>query len=612
MSRRRVTALLVSILTFAGALTALLWPGPAPVPPIAPNEAEWVRAASTSLGLDLEVERDVIRRAGPALARVRAVVDSIQRADLLEVEMSRLAITVVQEADGPIPILEPTTICLRYVGAPAPESFVAALAAPSEALGVPIEPDCARALITVDPTEELLASHGAEIRALTSGAVPITLITFGSPEAVEGLPQTDALLVTHSTSDASAQAAADAIRGRIPVSGRLTADVRGMYRVGAGVDLTQQALREDSPEAAGLAPDIVAAIDAVLARGLARGAFPGASVAVGRGGVLIRLKGYGDLTADGPPATVDTPYDLASLTKVVSTTSLAMRAVERGDIELDSPVRDLVPTYRPIGGDAITPRHLLTHTAGHRPFWPFYYYGMTPEAARAFIHADTLQRAPGERIVYSDFDMIVLGEALEAASGESLDVLTKREITGPLGMRDTEFRAVGSRDLLAAPTERDTTWRMRLLQGEVHDEAASLFGGVSGHAGLFSTARDMARFGFALANRGEAYGYRLASGETLDQFTRTGATPGSHAMGLGWMLAPRGRGAAEPMGRRMGPRTFGHTGFTGTSIWVDPEEDLFIVLLTNRVHPSRSRRGIREVRAELADAVASRITAPVR
>ncbi|MEL6616059.1 MAG: serine hydrolase domain-containing protein, partial [Bacteroidota bacterium] len=368
----------------------------------------------------------------------------------------------------------------------------------------------------------------------------------------------------------------------------------------------------DSPEAAGLAPGVADAIDAVLARGLASGAFPGASVAVGRGGVLVKLEGYGGLTDGGDPVTPDTPYDLASLTKVVATTSLAMRAAERGDLDLDAPVRDLVPTFRPIGGDAVTPRHLLSHTAGHRPFWPFFYHGMTPEAARAFIHADTLQRVPGERVVYSDFDMIVLGEALETASGETLEALTQREVTGPLGMSDTEFRAVGSRDLRAAPTERDTLWRQRLLQGEVHDEAAALFGGVSGHAGLFSTARDMARFGFTMANGCTGYGHRLASGETLERFTRRVSAPGSHAMGLGWMLAPSARGEAEPMGRRMGPRTFGHTGFTGTSIWIDPDEDLFIVLLTNRIYPTRERRGIRAVRADLADAVASRIVAPVR
>lgn len=610
MTRRWVPTVLATFLTLGGVLAALLWPDrPSP---LAPEEAGWVDAATLTLGLPPEASGDLAPLLLPALQRARAVDDSARRASLLEHEIARLSVAVVQASDGPIPALDPAPVCLRTLGGSSPEAFVEALG-PSDVaeVGTPLMPSCALAVVAVDSTVPLLASQGSAVRALASGDTPTVVVALGSPSVAEGLPKTDAFIATHSVHPAALRAAADAIRGRIAVTGRLRSG-GSEYRAGDGIDLPQHALRADSPEAAGLAPDVADAVDAVIARGLADGAFPGAAVAIGRGGVLVRLQGYGGLTDGGEPVTPDTPYDLASLTKVVATTTLTMRAVERGDLDLDAPVRDLVPSFQPIGGEAITPRHLLSHTAGHRPFWPFFYYGMTPEAAREFIHADTLQRVPGERVVYSDFDMIVLGEALEAASGEDLETLTKREVTGPLGMSATGFRPVGSRDLSAAPTERDTLWRQRLLQGEVHDEAASLFGGVSGHAGLFSTARDMARFGFTLANGGDGYGHRLASGETLEQFTTRVRTPGSHAMGLGWMLAPRGRGRTEPMGREMGPRTFGHTGFTGTSIWIDPDEELFIVLLTNRIYPTRERSGIRQVRARLADAVASRIVAPVR
>ena len=577
------------------------------------DEEAWARAAFDALALAPEAEAQVRLSAPLALRQARAVEDSSRRAALLENAFARLAVAVVQEPGGPLPSLG-GALCVRFVGAAPPEAFAEGLGENVEMLPLrdaPPAADCGLVAVTVASGARPDASDADAIRALASSAAPLALVALGPPSLADGLPRPDAFVATHSAHPAAQRAAADAILGRIPVSGRLAGRVRGLYPKASGVDIAQQVLREDTPEAAGMAPDVAEAIDAVIEQGVASGAFPGAAVAVGRGGVLLRLRGYGALTPGGAAVTPDTPYDLASLTKVVATTALAMRATERGDLDLDAPVSRYVPAYQPVGGADATIRHLLTHTAGQRPFYPFFAHGMTPEAARDFIHRDTLARRPGERIVYSDFDMIVLGEALESASGAPLDQLVRDEITGPLGMAATGFRPTGTVDPLAAPTEVDTTWRMRTLQGEVHDEAASLLGGVAGHAGLFSTARDMARFGFTLTQGGSAYGYDLVAPATLARFTERVRTPGTWTMGLGWMRAPEARDESDSMGRLMGPKTYGHTGFTGTSIWIDPDEELFVVLLTNRVHPTRANTKIRAVRAALADAVAGRIVAPV-
>ena len=368
-------------------------------------------------------------------------------------------------------------------------------------------------------------------------------------------------------------------------------------------------LRPGTPEEAGMHPATTARIDAVMDWAIDTGAFPGAALVVGRGGVLVERRGFGRLTPGGPRATPSTPYDLASLTKVVGTTTALMRLVERGQVDLDAPVRRYLPSFDPVGQTRpVRVRHLLEHTAGQRPWMPFYALGILDrDAALAWIHRDTLRTRPGATVRYSDFDMILLGEIVERVTGLSLDRAVAMLVTEPLGMDATRFRATGTVDASAAPTETDTYWRMRTLRGEVHDEAASVMGGVAGHAGLFSTADDLARFAYLYTQRGRAYGVRLFRPATLRRFTRRIPARGDYDMALGWMRVPRGRDLRHAAGVAVGPQTYGHTGYTGTSIWIDPETELFIVLLTNRVHPSRANNRIRDVRARLHTAIAASV-----
>ena len=558
----------------------------------------------------------------------------LHRAGLLQGEVARRAVTVVQGEGGAVPLVgagPPRRVVVLTLdpGAEAgPSPFAEALAdaAPLRAvhrlgLGAPAAAyDAARAdarradlvVLAASPDgDDLPARHRALAAGVLRGETPVVVVALGTPRALVGLPRPAALVAAWGA-DASAQrAAAAALVGETRVEGRLPVSVAGLYASGDGVRLRQQRLRPGSPEEAGLDAEAGERIDRVVSAAVRSGAFPGGAVAVGRDGVLVRLRGYGRLTPGGAEATAQTPYDLASLTKVVGTTAAVMRLVEAGEIDLDARVSRYVPAFRPEGGARVTVRQLLTHSAGQRPFYPFYARDILDrEGALRFVYSDTLTYRPGSKSVYSDFDMIVLGEVVEAVTGEPLDRYLRDTIFAPLGMDATGFRPAGTVDRTAAPTERDRTWRGRTLQGEVHDEAASVMGGVAGHAGLFSTAEDLATFGFLLANGGEAGGTRLFRRTTLDAFTERVPLRGTYPMALGWMVRPTGGGYSSS-GSRFGPRSFGHTGFTGTSIWVDPDQDLFVVLLTNRVHPTRRNgRGVRDARADLADAVAGAVAAP--
>jgi CubicO group peptidase (beta-lactamase class C family) len=358
-------------------------------------------------------------------------------------------------------------------------------------------------------------------------------------------------------------------------------------------------------------PDSVPARWAPLAEYLeasvARHAFPGAVVAVGRRDSLLFLHAVGRLDYDhGAPATARTAYDLASLTKVVGLTTAAMLLVDEGKLDLDAPVTRYVPAFA-AGGDSVTVRHLLTHSSGLPAWRPFFQRVHSRAEMVALVNAEPLEAAPGTRMVYSDLGAMLLTEVVEHLAGKRLDRFLTARLFGPLGMKDTRYLPPRSWLARIAPTEMDTTWRHRLVRGEVHDENAASMGGVSGHAGLFSTGPDLVRFvqflmrGGVTAGTG-AQGHRgtvLVRAETIALFTRVDR-PGFSSRAIGWDTPSENSSA----GSHLSAGAFGHTGFTGTSIWVDPAQDLFVILLTNRVHPTRNNDLIREVRRQVADLAA--------
>lgn len=349
----------------------------------------------------------------------------------------------------------------------------------------------------------------------------------------------------------------------------------------------------------GMSKERLETIDRVVRRGITAGGYPGASVIVGRRGYSVFEKGYGRLGwTSGSAAVVpdESIYDLASLTKVVGTATAAMILYDEGRLDLDAPVSRYLPAFSGGNKDLVTMRQLLTHTSGLPAGRDLRRLASSAMEARSIVTSTPLVCQPGACQVYSDLGADVLGFAVEAIAGQGLDAFLEERVFAPLGMTDTRFRpAVSLRDRIA-PTEVSAP-RGYPLQGEVHDENAWALGGVAGHAGLFSTATDLSLFAQMMLNRGTYAGVRIVSDTAVARFTQR--TVGTRA--LGWDTSDRDGTA----GVHMGERAYGHTGFTGTSLWIDPDRDLFVILLTNRVHAPRARRPARviaDVRADLADA----------
>jgi CubicO group peptidase (beta-lactamase class C family) len=305
---------------------------------------------------------------------------------------------------------------------------------------------------------------------------------------------------------------------------------------------------------------------------------------------------------------VDTVFDLASLTKPIATATALMLLNDTGNVELDAPINAYLHTWRRPATMTPTLRQLLGHCGG-LPAWRPYYQSIEPTivtSARrhtvyAMIHEETFTSRPGMVGQYSDLGFILLGEMVETVTGVGLDVFCEREIFLPLRLGRAAFYPFGypqPAGLAFASTEH-CPWRGRILEGEVHDENAWIMGGVAGHAGLFGTAREVWRFAQGLLHglQGRTW---LVSLPILREFTRCQRTPEGSTWALGWDTPTLGKSSA---GQYLSPTAIGHLGFTGTSLWIDPEQDVIVVFLTNRVHPSRQREGIRTFRPLIHDAV---------
>jgi len=328
-------------------------------------------------------------------------------------------------------------------------------------------------------------------------------------------------------------------------------------------------------------------------------AFPGAVVAVGRHDSILLLAAVGHYGIDDPrPVTPETVYDLASLTKVIGLTTACMILVGEGKLDLDAPVQRYVPAFRGPGKEGVTIRHLLTHSSGLPAWRPLYIEATTRAVALALVDTTALLRQPGDTFVYSDLGAIVLTQVVEGLTGQRLDAYLDARVLQPLGMTNTRFLPPSAWRDRIAPTERSQDGT--IIRGTVHDENAWKLGGVSGHAGLFSTAPDLARFAEWLLGA-----WRQDSGQ-VRAFTKRQGVPTGSSRALGWDTPSENSSA----GTKVGAQTFGHTGFTGTSIWIDPDKDLFIILLTNRVNPTRENGRIVRVRPRVADLVVDALTPP--
>ncbi len=346
-------------------------------------------------------------------------------------------------------------------------------------------------------------------------------------------------------------------------------------------------------------------IDRIVSEGIRAGGYPGAAVFIGRQGAAVWRKGFGTLGwgLESRAVTADsTIYDLASLTKVVATTTAAMILYDEGRLPLDSKVADYLPGFVGKWKDEVTIRHLLTHRSGLPAGRELWRVARTPDENKRAVIETKLRFRPGRSYIYSDLGADVLGWVVESIAGQPLDVFVRQQVFEPLGMSDTYFLPPDSVRDRVAPTDRSGR-RTSASAVQVHDENAYVLGGVAGHAGLFGTADDLAVFAQMMLNGGSYGETRIVSEETIRLFTARAA--GSRA--LGWEMAEGRHGAGE----YLSPTAYGHIGYTGTSMWIDPQRNMFVILLTNRVHAARVRRPatvISDIRADLSDAAALAVT----
>ena len=352
---------------------------------------------------------------------------------------------------------------------------------------------------------------------------------------------------------------------------------------------------------------VTAFLDSAVAAGAAPGAVLGVSLAGSR-----FLHATGQMGADEPaPVTPSTVYDLASLTKVVALVPAIMLAVEEGAFDLDAPINRYVPGFTGDGKEHVTGRLLLAHASGMPAWAPLFRQAVDRRAAMQLASRMPLESRPGTQEIYSDLGLIVLTLAVESVAGQRLDLLLQQRVFGPLCMTSVGYLPPVKDRGRIAPTELDP-WRGRVLRGEVHDENAAVMQGVSGHAGLFGSADDLLTFaewlldGWTGGRADRRTGGMMepsdrpsVSSSVLQGFTRRqDLVPGS-SRALGWDTPSAGGSA----GRLLSPTSFGHTGFTGTSLWIDPQHRLAIVLLSNRVNPTRNNPRWNPVRARIADLV---------
>ncbi|MGD8289118.1 MAG: glycoside hydrolase family 3 N-terminal domain-containing protein, partial [Gemmatimonadota bacterium] len=496
------------------------------------------------------------------------------------------------------------------------------------------------------------------LRELITGSAwdrPTVLVSFGNPYLLSAVPDVSSYLVAWGDREVSQRAALRALFGEEAINGRLPIPLPPYHRLGEGLDRERAAERflvaaadsEDPMAAAGMAADAIRArgygaeqtvadpasvgmsaaglarVDSIIRAAVADSAASAVAVAIGRHGRLVSLAGYGELAyGSGRPTTPTSIFDLASLTKVVGTTTAVMLLVQDGSLDLDAPVVTYLPWWS--GGDSqkdqVTVRQLLLHRAGLPAFRTWFLDLEGEQAYKDAVADEPLETAPGVTTTYSDIGAMTLGWIVEEISGEPLDVYLREHVWEPLGMRETRFEPASSLLSRIAATELDTTWRKELVWGTVHDENAAAMGGVAGHAGLFSTAVDLSVFARMMLNGGDAPAcsptgrlgepcplaraddVQLLDADVLAEFTTRYDDSASRA--LGWDT-PDGRASA---GDYFTARAFGHTGFTGTSIWMDPDLDLWVVLLTNRVHPTRANQKHVALRRAVHDAAALAIT----
>ena len=566
--------------------------------------------ASVRRILEAKIRTGAIQRPFVSLDSLREVVGTASHRETAQ-SIADDAVTLLRNDEGQIPLVPRGRLALvvftsesdvsagrtfsAELRAIVPETRVLRItpATPRERLDSLLRPGDRVVLATFVRTIEgvgrfAIGEHVARWVDSVAISRPVTVVAFSNPYVVREFGWVSGYIATYGRGDAVERAAARALAGRIPFRGRAPITLPGFFQTGDG-----------SVPGTSTTPSLEDSLRTILTNGVRDSVFPGAIAVIGdRRGILTQVSaGRIDWAAEAPAPDLHTVWDIASLTKVVGMTTAMMQLVEQGRVVLDAPVQRYLPEWTGRNKNQVTVRHLLTHSAGLPAFRQLWKLTPNADSARALLMNTPLDTVPGARMVYSDIGAVLLGFIVERVSGEPLDRYLATRVFSPLGMQDTRYLPPKAWLPRIAPTERDP-WRGRLLRGEVHDENAAFLERPVAHAGLFSSANDLARFARALLNEGSLDGVRVVRAETVRDFTRVQNGLLSNRA-LGWET-PTGSNSA---GRVMRRPAFGHTGFTGTSVWIDPINDRFVILLTNRVNPTRENSRIGPVRTAVADLV---------
>jgi len=447
---------------------------------------------------------------------------------------------------------------------------------------------------------------------------PVILVSFSSPYVITQMPETDAYMCTFSSTLHSQKAAAKGILGFVDINGKLPVTIPDYFNLGEGIRLEGEYkdmysedvnivnnLKDDEPENQDFLKKLTGELDEVTKSAIENRVTPGGQLTVGRYGKIVYNKPFGKLTYDNnsEPVTDNHLYDLASLTKVIVATTLTMILYDRELISLNAPVYNYIPEFKGPQKNKVKVINLLTHSSGLPAWEPYYQEVKSKKEMYRKIYDTELKYTPNSKSIYSDLGIILLGNIIEKVTGKPLDILAEKWIFKPLNMENTLYNPGIKKMELCVPTEMDNNFRKRQIKGNVHDENAYSMGGVSAHAGLFSNTEDLSKFCQMMLNKGIFNHNRIIKEETIDLFTKRPNIVKGSSRALGWDTPSY----PSSSGDYFSDVAFGHTGFTGTSIWIDPKRDLFVVLLTNRVYPTWENSKIFSFRQKVHNTIVENI-----
>ncbi len=458
---------------------------------------------------------------------------------------------------------------------------------------------------------QLTRTQSAFLRKLMDTGKKTVLVMFGNPYLVTELSDTDVHVMAWSNTSLQMKAVAPALFGASRVNGHLPIQIPGMYEIGDGMFFPHTAVRYGTPEEVDLSSTKLYEIDDILRKAISDSVFPGAVAGVLKDGVLVYREAFGYHDYDKLRELKDSDvFDLASITKVVSTATATMKLIDEHQLSLDDKVSKFIPEFDTDTKRDITIADLLLHQSGLPAFRVYVDKLHDRNSIIDAIKNEPLIYEPGTEYVYSDLGMILLAEIVSQISGRGIDGYMRREFYYPMGMYGAYFNPKKvSRWYVdrIPPTEIDTVYRKQLIQADVNDERAFYMDGIAGHAGLFATVDDLAKYANMLLNGGTYAGKQYLTPEIIDQFT----TKQSDISGRGYGFDRKSPSGFTTAGQLASNDTFGHLGFTGTSMWIDREKNMAVFLLTNRTYPFRSYgKTISRVRAAVADAAFSALIKP--